>query len=305
MLRRFGKQIRFKSTSKAYMNELRQQRNEKAEQNVVQPAYLEHMHEAHALCIGRVFQSVIDNSLHFIEERMKVAGKPLITVIGVGGAGGNAVNNMISSQLEGVEFVVANTDSQALSRSLATRKVVLGGLTKGLGAGSKPKLGRASAESNLEEIYNSIVGSNMLFITGCLGGGTCTGAAPVISRLAKELGILTVAVVGTPFRSEGPNRTRLAHEGIRELSEYVDTLIVVPNQNLLKLSTKETTMLDAFRHADEVLLGGVQGVTDLIVKPGLINLDFADIKTILSNAGRAMMGSGNKKFFFNQRIYRC
>ncbi|CAI5744178.1 unnamed protein product [Peronospora destructor] len=220
-------------------------------------------------------------------------GKPWITVMGLGGAGSNAVNNMIASQLEGVEFVVANTDCQALGRSLAPYKITLGkDITKGLGAGSKPELGKRSAEQQKTEIEQMLKGSNMLFITGGMGGGTCTGAAPVVASVAKELNILTVGVVSTPFRSEGPNRTRLANAGVKELAKYVDTLIVVPNQNLLALADKSTTMLDAFRYADDVLLEGVKGVTDLIVRPGLINLDFADIKTILSNAGRAIMGSG-------------
>ncbi|OQR81914.1 cell division protein ftsZ [Thraustotheca clavata] len=220
-------------------------------------------------------------------------GRPVITVFGVGGAGSNAVNNMIASQLEGVEFVVANTDCQALARSLARRKITLGkDITKGLGAGSKPSLGKVAAENTRSEIIAQLDGSNMLFITGGMGGGTCTGAAPVIAAIAKEMGILTVGVVSTPFRSEGPNRSRLALAGVQALAQAVDTLIVVPNQNLLALSTVDTTIVDAFRYADAVLLEGVKGVTDLIVKPGLINLDFADINTILSNAGRAMMGSG-------------
>ncbi|RLN93640.1 hypothetical protein BBJ28_00022122 [Nothophytophthora sp. Chile5] len=220
-------------------------------------------------------------------------GKPWITVMGLGGAGSNAVNNMIASQLEGVEFIVANTDCQALGRSLAPHKITLGkDITKGLGAGSKPELGKRSAEQQRSEIEQMLQDSNMLFITGGMGGGTCTGAAPVVASVARELGILTVGVVSTPFRSEGPNRTRLANAGVKELAKYVDTLIVVPNQNLLALADKSTTMLEAFRYADDVLLEGVKGVTDLIVRPGLINLDFADIKTILSNAGRAIMGSG-------------
>ncbi|ETP15245.1 cell division protein FtsZ [Phytophthora nicotianae CJ01A1] len=220
-------------------------------------------------------------------------GKPWITVMGLGGAGSNAVNNMIASQLEGVEFIVANTDCQALGRSLAPHKITLGkDITKGLGAGSKPELGKRSAEQQKSEIQQMLQDSNMLFITGGMGGGTCTGAAPVVASVARELGILTVGVVSTPFRSEGPNRTRLANAGVKELAKYVDTLIVVPNQNLLALADKSTTMLEAFRYADDVLLEGVKGVTDLIVRPGLINLDFADIKTILSNAGRAIMGSG-------------
>lgn len=221
-------------------------------------------------------------------------GKPWITVMGLGGAGSNAVNNMIASQLEGVEFIVANTDCQALGRSLAPHKITLGKeITKGLGAGSKPELGRLSAEQQRHEIERLLQDSNMLFITGGMGGGTCTGAAPVVAGVARELGILTVGVVSTPFRSEGPNRTRVANAGVKELAKFVDTLIVVPNQNLLSLANRNTTMIEAFRYADDVLLEGVKGVTDLIVRPGLINLDFADIKTILSDAGRALMGSGS------------
>lgn len=213
--------------------------------------------------------------------------------MGLGGAGSNAVNNMIASQLEGVEFIVANTDCQALGRSLAPRKITLGHeITKGLGAGSKPQLGKLSAEMQRDEIEQVLRDSNMLFLTGGMGGGTCTGAAPIVANIAREMGILTVGVVSTPFRSEGPNRTRMANAGVKELAKYVDTLIIVPNQNLLALSNRNTTMVEAFRYADDVLLEGVKGVTDLIVRPGLINLDFADIKTILSNAGRAIMGSG-------------
>jgi cell division protein FtsZ len=220
-------------------------------------------------------------------------GKPWITVMGLGGAGSNAVNNMIASQLDGVEFIVANTDCQALGRSLAPHKVTLGQeITRGLGAGSKPELGRRSAELQRDEIAALLRDSNMLFITGGMGGGTCTGAAPVVAQIARELGILTVGVVSTPFRSEGPNRTRVAHQGVKDLAKTVDTLIVVPNQNLLALATPQTTIIEAFRYADDVLLDGVKGVTDLIVRPGLVNLDFADIKTILAGAGRAIMGSG-------------
>ncbi|RHZ19838.1 hypothetical protein DYB37_012152 [Aphanomyces astaci] len=237
-------------------------------------------------------------------------GRPVITVIGVGGAGSNAVNSMITSQLEGVDFVVANTDCQALARSLTPRQITLGKeLTKGLGAGSKPSLGmyashsfqrqthrayagKSAAELSHDDIVAQLEGSNMLFVTGGMGGGTCTGAAPIIANIARDMGILTVAVVSTPFRSEGPNRTRLAIQGLAALAQSVDTLIVVPNKNLLALSNASTTLVEAFRYADAVLLEGVKGVTDLIVKPGLINLDFADINTILSKAGRAMMGSG-------------
>ncbi len=219
--------------------------------------------------------------------------RPTITVVGVGGAGGNAVNNMISAQLEGVNFVVANTDAQAIDHSLTERTIQLGaGITKGLGAGANPDIGRAAAEEAKDEIAAYIEGSNMVFITAGMGGGTGTGAAPVVARIAKEQGILTVGVVTKPFQFEGTYRMRLAESGLKELQDYVDTLIVIPNQNLFRLANERTTFADAFKMADEVLHSGVRGVTDLMVKPGLINLDFADIRTVMREMGKAMMGTG-------------
>jgi cell division protein FtsZ len=218
---------------------------------------------------------------------------PRITVIGVGGAGGNAVNNMIRSNLEGVEFLVCNTDAQALGHSSAERKIQLGlNLTRGLGAGSKPDIGRGAAEEALEEVMGFIEGSNMVFITAGMGGGTGTGAAPVIARAAREHNILTVGVVTKPFQFEGAHRMKTAEAGIKELQQHVDTLIVIPNQNLFRIANERTTFADAFKMADEVLHSGVRGVTDLIVMPGLINLDFADIRTVMSEMGKAMMGTG-------------
>ncbi len=219
--------------------------------------------------------------------------KPRISVIGVGGAGGNAVNNMISSQLEGVEFVVANTDAQALAQSLADKPIQLGpGITHGLGAGSRPDIGRAAAEEAMEDLMEAIGSAHMVFITAGMGGGTGTGAAPVIARLAREHGILTVGVVTKPFQFEGINRMRIAEAGIEEMQQYVDTLIVIPNQNLFRIANEKTTFADAFTMADEVLHSGVRGVTDLMVVPGLINLDFADIRAVMSEMGKAMMGTG-------------
>lgn len=219
---------------------------------------------------------------------------PRITVFGVGGAGGNAVNNMIRSKLEGVDFVVANTDAQALSHSLSERKIQLGlDITKGLGAGARPDVGRASAEEAADDIVAYFKNSNMVFITAGMGGGTGTGAAPVIARLAKEHGILTIGVVTKPFHFEGSHRMRTAEKGIEDLQNFVDTLIIIPNQNLFRLATDRTTFADAFKMADDVLRSGVQGVTDLMVMPGLINLDFADIKTVMSEMGKAMMGTGD------------
>jgi cell division protein FtsZ len=222
-----------------------------------------------------------------------MTSNPRITVIGVGGAGGNAVNNMIRANLEGVEFLVCNTDAQALSHSAASRRMQLGlTLTKGLGAGSRPDVGRGAAEESLEELAGYIEGSNMVFITAGMGGGTGTGAAPVIARAAREHNILTVGVVTKPFQFEGAHRMRAAEAGIVELQQYVDTLIVIPNQNLFRIANEKTTFADAFKMADEVLHSGVRGVTDLIVMPGLINLDFADIRTVMSEMGKAMMGTG-------------
>ncbi len=219
--------------------------------------------------------------------------KPKITVVGVGGAGGNAVNNMITSHLEGVEFVSCNTDAQALAAGLTDRKVQLGNtITHGLGAGARPEVGRAAAEEALDEILDQLSGSHMVFITAGMGGGTGTGAAPVIARAVREQGILTVAVVTKPFHFEGAHRMRLAEAGLGELQQYVDTLIVIPNQNLFRLANERTTFADAFQMADQVLHMGVRGVTDLMVMPGLINLDFADIRTVMSEMGKAMMGTG-------------
>lgn len=220
--------------------------------------------------------------------------KPKITVFGVGGGGGNAVNNMIRSGLEGVGFVVANTDAQALNQSLCPSKIQLGlEITSGLGAGARPDVGKAAAEEAIDELVSFIKNSNMVFITAGMGGGTGTGAAPVIARIAKEHGVLTIGVVTKPFHFEGTNRMRLAERGIDELQRYVDTLIVIPNQNLFRVADERTTFADAFRMADDVLRSGVQGVTDLMVMPGLINLDFADIKTVMSEMGKAMMGTGD------------
>ena len=219
--------------------------------------------------------------------------RPKITVVGVGGAGGNAVNNMIAANLEGVDFVIANTDAQALESAQTDRVIQLGiNVTRGLGAGAKPAIGFAAAEEAMDEITDYIHGSNMVFITAGMGGGTGTGAAPVIARLAKEQGMLTVGVVTKPFQFEGQHRMKMAEAGIRELQQYVDTLIVVPNQNLFRIANEKTTFAEAFRLADEVLHSGVRGVTDLIVKPGLVNLDFADIRAVMSEMGKAMMGTG-------------
>ena len=219
--------------------------------------------------------------------------KPRIVVVGVGGAGCNAVNNMISTNLEGVEFVVANTDSQALAQSASERRIQLGvNITSGLGAGARPDIGRAAAEEALDTIIDHLQGCHMAFITAGMGGGTGTGAGPVIARAAREQGILTVGVVTKPFQFEGNHRMRLAEEGIEELQHFVDTLIVIPNQNLFRICNEKTTFADAFRMADNVLHSGVRGVTDLMVMPGLINLDFADIRTVMSEMGKAMMGTG-------------
>ena len=219
--------------------------------------------------------------------------KPRITVVGVGGAGGNAVNNMITSHLEGVEFVVANTDAQALSQSLSERRIQFGiSITQGLGAGSQPDVGRAAAEEAIDEILENLEGSNMVFITAGMGGGTGTGGAPVVARAAREQGILTVGVVTKPFQFEGVHRMRIAEQGIDELQQYVDTLIIIPNQNLFRLANEQTTFADAFKMADDVLYSGVRGVTDLMVMPGLINLDFADVRSVMAEMGKAMMGTG-------------
>jgi cell division protein FtsZ len=219
--------------------------------------------------------------------------KPRITVVGVGGAGGNAVNNMIRANLIGCEFVICNTDAQAMNHNLCERRIQMGvGVTRGLGAGSRPEVGRAAAEEALEDIMAALEGSNMAFITAGMGGGTGTGAAPVIARAARESGILTIGVVTKPFQFEGTHRMRLAEQGIQELQKYVDTLIIIPNQNLFRVANERTTFADAFKMADDVLHAGVAGVTDLMVKPGLINLDFADIRAVMSEMGKAMMGTG-------------
>jgi cell division protein FtsZ len=219
--------------------------------------------------------------------------KPRISVVGVGGAGGNAVNNMIRSNLVGCEFLICNTDAQAMMQNLAERRIQLGvSVTRGLGAGSRPDVGRAAAEEALDEIMQALGGSNMVFITAGMGGGTGTGAGPVIARAAREAGILTVGVVTKPFHFEGSHRMRLAEAGILELQKFVDTLIIIPNQNLFRVANEKTTFADAFKMADDVLHSGVRGVTDLMVMPGLINLDFADIRAVMGEMGKAMMGTG-------------
>ena len=216
-----------------------------------------------------------------------------ITVFGVGGAGGNAVNNMIEKKLQGVEFIAANTDAQALSHSNATRKIQLGaGVTRGLGAGSDPAVGLSAAEESIEEIINHLDGCHMCFITAGMGGGTGTGAAPVVARAAREMGILTVGVVTKPFSFEGARRMELAEIGVAEMQAVVDTLIVIPNQNLFQVASERTTFVEAFMMADDVLYQGVQGVTDLMVRPGMINLDFADVRSVMQEMGKAMMGTG-------------
>jgi cell division protein FtsZ len=219
--------------------------------------------------------------------------KPRITVFGVGGAGGNAVNNMITAGLEGVEFVVANTDAQALTISKAARTVQMGiQVTQGLGAGSQPEVGRAAAEEVIGEIRDNLSGAHLVFVTAGMGGGTGTGAATVIAKAARELGILTIGVVTKPFHFEGQRRMRLAEAGIVELQKVVDTLLVIPNQNLFRVANETTTFADAFAMADRVLYAGVACITDLIVKEGLINLDFADVRAVMREKGKAMMGRG-------------
>jgi cell division protein FtsZ len=219
--------------------------------------------------------------------------RPRISVIGVGGAGGNAIANMMRADVQGVDFVVANTDAQALNASVADRRIQLGlKITQGLGAGSRPEIGRAAAEETLDEIIQSLEGAHMCFIAAGMGGGTGTGAAPVIAKAARDKGILTVGVVTKPFAFEGARRARAADAGINELQQHVDTLIVIPNQNLFRLANSETTFKQAFEMADEVLQQGVRGITDLMVMPGLINLDFADVRSVMSEMGKAMMGTG-------------
>ncbi len=219
--------------------------------------------------------------------------KPRITVFGVGGAGGNAVNNMIEKNLDGVEFVVANTDAQALAGSRATNRIQMGPkVTEGLGAGAKPAIGAKAAEETIEDIVDHLMGAHMCFITAGMGGGTGTGAAPIIAQAAREMGILTVGVVTKPFQFEGTKRMRQAEEGVEALQKVVDTLIIIPNQNLFRLANEKTTFTEAFAMADDVLYQGVKGVTDLMVRPGLINLDFADVRAVMDEMGKAMMGTG-------------
>ncbi|MGJ8584510.1 MAG: cell division protein FtsZ [Marinosulfonomonas sp.] len=219
--------------------------------------------------------------------------KPRITVFGVGGAGGNAVNNMIEKELDGVEFVVANTDAQALQQALSPNKIQMGvKVTEGLGAGARPTVGAAAAEETIEEIVDQLAGAHMCFITAGMGGGTGTGAAPIIAQAARELGVLTVGVVTKPFQFEGAKRMRQAEEGVDALQKMVDTLIIIPNQNLFRLANENTTFTEAFSMADDVLYQGVKGVTDLMVRPGLINLDFADVRAVMDEMGKAMMGTG-------------
>lgn len=219
--------------------------------------------------------------------------KPRITVIGVGGGGGNAIANMIAAQVEGVDFIVANTDAQALNASPTERRIQLGPrITEGLGAGSRPEIGRAAAEETMNMIEEALEGAHMCFIAAGMGGGTGTGAAPVIAKIAREKGILTVGVVTKPFTFEGARRARSADAGIEELQKHVDTLIVIPNQNLFLVANPNTTFKEAFQMADEVLQQGVRGITDLMVMPGLINLDFADVRSVMAEMGKAMMGTG-------------
>jgi cell division protein FtsZ len=231
--------------------------------------------------------------MHSSNKTIQGPFTPKITVVGVGGAGGNAVNNMIASHLDGVNFLVCNTDAQALENSLSSEKIQLGtDSTGGLGAGARPEIGRTAAEETLDDVMSQLGDQNMVFITAGMGGGTGTGAAPVIAKACKEQGILTVGVVTKPFQFEGAQRMRLAEAGIDELAQYVDTLIVIPNQNLFRIANEKTTFADAFKLADEVLQSGVRGVTDLMVVPGMINLDFADVRSATSEMGKAMMGTG-------------
>src|ERR1700754_4133132 len=219
--------------------------------------------------------------------------KPRITVFGVGGAGGNAVNNMITAGLQGVDFVVANTDAQALTMSKAQRIIQMGTqVTQGLGAGSQPDVGAAAAQEVLDEIRDHLTGANMVFVTAGMGGGTGTGAAPIVAKTARELGILTIGVVTKPFHFEGQRRMRTAEAGIAELLKVVDTLLIIPNQNLFRVASEKTTFANAFALADQVLYSGVACISDLIVKEGLINLDFADVLAVMREKGKAMMGRG-------------
>ncbi len=220
----------------------------------------------------------------------------VIKVIGVGGGGGNAVQHMVNANIDGVEFICANTDAQALQNMGARTTLQLGGsITKGLGAGANPDVGRQAALEDRDRIAEVIAGSDMLFITAGMGGGTGTGAAPVVAQIAREMGILTVAVVTKPFTFEGSRRLHVAHNGIKELSQYVDSLITIPNEKLQSVLGKQISLLDAFRSANDVLLGAVQGIAELITRPGLINVDFADVRTVMSEMGMAMMGSGTAR----------
>ena len=231
-------------------------------------------------------------ALHF-KAPENIVLKPIITVFGIGGAGGNAVNNMLLAKLQGANFVVANTDAQSLEHSLCENKIQLGAeITRGLGAGASPEVGASAAEESADEIRRYLEGSNMVFITAGMGGGTGTGSSPVVAKIAKDLGILTVGVVTKPFHFEGKHRIKTADQGLLELQRFVDTLIVIPNQNLFRIANEQTTFADAFKMADDVLHAGVRGVTDLMIMPGLINLDFADIRTVMSEMGKAMMGTG-------------
>lgn len=234
--------------------------------------------------------------LNFVMNAEREELKPRITVFGVGGAGGNAVNNMIDKNLEGVEFVVANTDAQALTQSRANATIQIGlRVTEGLGAGARPTVGAAAAEESIEQIVDHLAGAHMCFITAGMGGGTGTGAAPIIAQAARELGVLTVGVVTKPFQFEGAKRMRQAEEGVEALQKVVDTLIIIPNQNLFRLANEKTTFTEAFAMADDVLYQGVKGVTDLMVRPGLINLDFADVRAVMDEMGKAMMGTGEAR----------
>ena len=220
----------------------------------------------------------------------------VIKVVGVGGGGGNAVNHMVASDVEGVDFICANTDAQALGKMAASTALHIGGdMTKGLGAGANPDVGRQAAVSDREQIADSLRGADMVFITAGMGGGTGTGAAPIVAEVAKEMGILTVAVVTKPFPFEGKKRMKIAEEGIRELQEQVDSLIIIPNEKLLPVLGKNTSLIKAFGEANDVLKGAVQGIADLIIRPGMINVDFADVRTVMSEMGMAMMGTGRAR----------
>ena len=232
---------------------------------------------------------------HF-ELIQQVAPNAVIKVFGVGGGGGNAVAHMVNSSVEGVEFITANTDSQAIKNCGASQQLTLGGnVTKGLGAGANPEVGRQAALEDREAIIEALQGADMVFITAGMGGGTGTGAAPVVAQLAKEMGILTVAVVTKPFPFEGRRRMQVAAKGIEELSQHCDSLITIPNEKLITVLGRNATMIQAFRAANDVLLGAVQGIADLIVRPGLINVDFADVRTVMSEMGLAMMGTGSAR----------